>query len=144
MECLLLAEMTPGICIPDSSEPVKSPSPSGFSCHPHPDKQQALLQLDEDISKEVHYISNAGKGRSRKHMTRRHEVLDCSACCGDAFPGCCSRRGRASKSNEELCHELLEFNLAMGLPENRVPSMKELCENGRFVGSIRCFVPLAL
>ncbi|RRT80012.1 hypothetical protein BHE74_00013231, partial [Ensete ventricosum] len=55
-----------------------------------------------------------------------------------------SRRGRASKSNEELCHELLEFNLAMGLPENRVPSMKELCENGRFVGSIRCFVPLAL
>ncbi|KAJ8464981.1 hypothetical protein OPV22_027533 [Ensete ventricosum] len=49
---ILLSEMTPGICIPDSSEPVKSPNPSGFSCHPHPDKQQALLQLDEDISKE--------------------------------------------------------------------------------------------
>ncbi|THU44936.1 hypothetical protein C4D60_Mb02t12630 [Musa balbisiana] len=53
-----------------------------------------------------------------------------------SLASCCSgkkssRRGRASKSNEELCHELREFNLAMGLPENRVPSMKELCENGR-------------
>ncbi|CAL9079980.1 unnamed protein product [Musa textilis] len=53
-----------------------------------------------------------------------------------SLASCCSgkkssRSGRASKSNEELCHELREFNLAMGLPENRVPSMKELCENGR-------------
>ncbi|CAL9766902.1 unnamed protein product [Musa acuminata subsp. burmannicoides] len=53
-----------------------------------------------------------------------------------SLTSCCSgkkssRRGRASKSNEELCHELREFNLAIGLPENRVPSMKELCEKGR-------------
>ncbi|XP_009389138.2 protein PTST homolog 3, chloroplastic-like isoform X2 [Musa acuminata AAA Group] len=53
-----------------------------------------------------------------------------------SLASCCSgkkssRRGRASKSNEELCHELREFNLAIGLPENRVPSMKELCEKGR-------------
>ncbi|XP_065034519.1 protein PTST homolog 3, chloroplastic-like isoform X2 [Musa acuminata AAA Group] len=40
-------------------------------------------------------------------------------------------RGRALKRKEELCHELREFISATGLAENRVPSMKELCENGR-------------
>ncbi|CAL9088973.1 unnamed protein product [Musa textilis] len=40
-------------------------------------------------------------------------------------------RGRALKRKEELCHELREFISAMGLAENHVPSMKELCENGR-------------
>lgn len=37
------------------------------------------------------------------------------------------------KRKEELCHELREFISATGLAENRVPSMKELCENGRSV-----------
>ncbi|WOK98768.1 hypothetical protein Cni_G07480 [Canna indica] len=49
---------------------------------------------------------------------------------------CCSaerssRRGRASKSNAELYDELREFISTVGLPADRTPSMKELCENGR-------------
>ncbi|KAJ8648166.1 hypothetical protein MRB53_001189 [Persea americana] len=38
---------------------------------------------------------------------------------------------RTAKSNAELCNELREFNSMAGLPENHVPSMKELCQHGR-------------
>lgn len=43
---------------------------------------------------------------------------------------------RTAKSNAELCNELREFNSMAGLPENHVPSMKELCQHGRFM----CFL----
>ncbi|CAL9052762.1 unnamed protein product [Musa banksii] len=61
---------------------------------------------------------------SNPYLVRRSLVPCCS---GEEF----SRRGRALKRKEELCHELREFISATGLAENRVPSMKELCENGR-------------
>ncbi|URD97714.1 lysine-specific histone demethylase 1 [Musa troglodytarum] len=60
---------------------------------------------------------------SNPYLVRRSPAPCCS---GEEF-----RRGRALKRNEELCHELREFISAMGLAENHVPSMKELCENGR-------------
>ncbi|XP_065034521.1 protein PTST homolog 3, chloroplastic-like isoform X4 [Musa acuminata AAA Group] len=60
---------------------------------------------------------------SNPYLVRRSLAPCCS---GEEF-----RRGRALKRKEELCHELREFISATGLAENRVPSMKELCENGR-------------
>ncbi|XP_042399208.1 protein PTST homolog 3, chloroplastic-like isoform X7 [Zingiber officinale] len=49
---------------------------------------------------------------------------------------CCSgkkysSKGRAAKSDEELCDELREFIESMGLPEDHLPSISELRENGR-------------
>ncbi|KAK9153901.1 hypothetical protein Sjap_001381 [Stephania japonica] len=41
------------------------------------------------------------------------------------------RARRGVKSNEELCDELREFVLAVGLPEGHVPSWKDLAEHGR-------------
>ncbi|KAG9441897.1 hypothetical protein H6P81_017751 [Aristolochia fimbriata] len=38
---------------------------------------------------------------------------------------------RRTKSNEELCRDLLEFMSAVGLPKQSVPSIKELCQHGR-------------
>ncbi|RRT56682.1 hypothetical protein B296_00026872, partial [Ensete ventricosum] len=60
---------------------------------------------------------------SNPYLVRRSPAHCCS---GKIFRG-----GRALRSAEELCHELREFISATGLAENRVPSMKELCENGR-------------
>ncbi|RZS14360.1 hypothetical protein BHM03_00046047, partial [Ensete ventricosum] len=62
---------------------------------------------------------------SNPYLVRRSPAHCCS---GKIFRG-----GRALRSAEELCHELREFISATGLAENRVPSMKELCENGRSV-----------
>ncbi|WOL07399.1 hypothetical protein Cni_G16140 [Canna indica] len=67
-------------------------------------------------SQDLHYLWS-----SNPHLSRR------SLCCS----GMKSRKGRASKTDEELCHELREFISATGLPESRLPSMNELCENGR-------------
>ncbi|XP_042409019.1 protein PTST homolog 3, chloroplastic-like isoform X7 [Zingiber officinale] len=49
---------------------------------------------------------------------------------------CCSgkkysSKGRAAKSDEELCDELREFIESMGLPEDHLPSISELRDNGR-------------
>ncbi|XWS66834.1 hypothetical protein CRYUN_Cryun05aG0235000 [Craigia yunnanensis] len=41
------------------------------------------------------------------------------------------RSGRKVKSNEELCNDIREFIAAVGLPEDHVPSMKELSQHGR-------------
>ncbi|KAK9126632.1 hypothetical protein Scep_015478 [Stephania cephalantha] len=41
------------------------------------------------------------------------------------------RARRGVKSNEEVCDELREFVLMVGLPKGHVPSWKELAENGR-------------
>lgn len=42
---------------------------------------------------------------------------------------------KRTKSDKEVCNELREFMSVIGLPENRVPTLKELSEHGRFVGS---------
>ncbi|KAG8648573.1 hypothetical protein MANES_08G011400v8 [Manihot esculenta] len=42
-----------------------------------------------------------------------------------------SRSGRKVKSDAELCNDIREFLSAVGLPEDHVPSMKELSDNGR-------------
>ncbi|XP_026664867.2 protein PTST homolog 3, chloroplastic isoform X2 [Phoenix dactylifera] len=42
-----------------------------------------------------------------------------------------ARASRALKSNEEICGELREFMSTMGLPEDCVPSTKELSKHGR-------------
>ncbi|XP_020594781.1 uncharacterized protein LOC110034884, partial [Phalaenopsis equestris] len=42
------------------------------------------------------------------------------------------RPSRAALSDEDLCKELREVMLVAGLPADRVPLMKELCEHGRF------------
>ncbi|XVF76389.1 hypothetical protein PTKIN_Ptkin13bG0262600 [Pterospermum kingtungense] len=41
------------------------------------------------------------------------------------------KSSRKVKSNEELCNEIKEFVAAVGLPEGRVPSLKELSQHGR-------------
>ncbi|XP_020588336.1 uncharacterized protein LOC110030107 isoform X2 [Phalaenopsis equestris] len=41
------------------------------------------------------------------------------------------RPSRAALSDEDLCKELREVMLVAGLPADRVPLMKELCEHGR-------------
>lgn len=43
------------------------------------------------------------------------------------------RSGRKVKSDAELCNDIREFLSAVGLPEDHVPSMKELSDNGRWV-----------
>ncbi|KAJ7972349.1 putative 5'-AMP-activated kinase-like protein [Quillaja saponaria] len=42
-----------------------------------------------------------------------------------------SRRSRKVKSNVELCNDIREFLAAVGLPEDHIPSMKELSQHGR-------------
>nr|XP_010918643.1 protein PTST homolog 3, chloroplastic isoform X2 [Elaeis guineensis] len=65
--------------------------------------------------------------RSRPIPAPRNLTLSCSGekSCKKA------RASRAAKSNEELCNELREFISTMGLPENCVPTTKELSKNGR-------------
>lgn len=46
-----------------------------------------------------------------------------------------AKSSRRTKSDKEVCNELREFMSVIGLPENRVPTLKELSEHGRFVGS---------
>ncbi|KAF3775405.1 hypothetical protein EJ110_NYTH50438 [Nymphaea thermarum] len=50
---------------------------------------------------------------------------------GSSRSGRSLRVTRAGKSNADLCKELKEFLLSVGLPPNRVPSMKELSQHGR-------------
>lgn len=42
------------------------------------------------------------------------------------------RSGTKVKSNAELCHDIREFVTSVGLPEDHVPSLKELTQHGRF------------
>ncbi|XP_031742413.1 protein PTST homolog 3, chloroplastic isoform X2 [Cucumis sativus] len=42
-----------------------------------------------------------------------------------------SRASRRKKSNEELCNDIREFIRSVGLPEDHVPSTKELSQHGR-------------
>ncbi|KAG6642884.1 protein PTST homolog 3, chloroplastic isoform X1 [Carya illinoinensis] len=42
-----------------------------------------------------------------------------------------TRGSRKVKSNAELCNDIREFVTALGLPEDHVPSMKELSQHGR-------------
>ncbi|KAG1354982.1 protein PTST, chloroplastic [Cocos nucifera] len=65
--------------------------------------------------------------RSRPIPAPRNLTLSCS---GEKSSKK-ARASRAAKSNEELCYELREFISTMGLPENCVPSTKELSQNGR-------------
>ncbi|KAL3358290.1 hypothetical protein AABB24_015432 [Solanum stoloniferum] len=41
------------------------------------------------------------------------------------------RASRKVKSNDDLCNDIREFLSSVGLPENHVPTMKELSQNGR-------------
>ncbi|XP_068646012.1 protein PTST homolog 3, chloroplastic [Aristolochia californica] len=41
------------------------------------------------------------------------------------------KASRPTKTNEELCRDLLEFISTVGLPEQSVPTIKELCQHGR-------------
>ena len=52
---------------------------------------------------------------------------------------CFRSRSRKVKSNEELCNEIREFLTALGLPEDHVPSTKELSLHGRFFDSFSLF-----
>ncbi|XP_015088632.1 protein PTST homolog 3, chloroplastic isoform X2 [Solanum pennellii] len=42
-----------------------------------------------------------------------------------------SRASRKVKSNDDLCNDIREFLSSVGLPEDHVPTMKELSQNGR-------------
>lgn len=42
------------------------------------------------------------------------------------------RASRKGKSNADLCRDIREFVSAAGLPEDHVPSLKELSQHGRF------------
>lgn len=42
-----------------------------------------------------------------------------------------SRASRKVKSNDDLCNDIREFLSSVGLPEDHVPTMKELSQHGR-------------
>lgn len=43
------------------------------------------------------------------------------------------RASRKAKSDADLRNDIKEFLSTVGFPENHVPTMKELTQNGRFV-----------
>uniref|UniRef100_A0A1D1Z445 Sucrose nonfermenting 4-like protein n=1 Tax=Anthurium amnicola TaxID=1678845 RepID=A0A1D1Z445_9ARAE len=63
---------------------------------------------------------------AQRGQSCRALLLTCSAKKSRA-----NRKSRAVKTNAEICCELREFVLAVGLPEHHVPSTKELLEHGR-------------
>ncbi|CAN0881158.1 Protein PTST homolog 3, chloroplastic [Linum grandiflorum] len=63
------------------------------------------------------------------HHDDRHPFGDRSLVCACSLKS--SRVKRKVKSNEELRDDIKEFLLAVGLPEDHVPSRKELIDNGR-------------
>jgi hypothetical protein len=52
------------------------------------------------------------------------------------------RGSRKVKSSAELCNDIREFVTAFGLPEDHVPSLKELLQHGRFLNSYYLFLLL--
>lgn len=49
-----------------------------------------------------------------------------------------NRANRKVKSNEDLCKDIKEFLSMVGLPQDYVPSTKELSQHGRFVFLFLC------
>ncbi|CAL1379124.1 unnamed protein product [Linum trigynum] len=73
-------------------------------------QQQSQLQCD-------------GLIHDHRHLPSRERSLVCA--CSVRMPR------KKVKSNEELCNDIREFLCAVGLPEDHVPTTKELADNGR-------------
>ncbi|XP_038882852.1 protein PTST homolog 3, chloroplastic isoform X2 [Benincasa hispida] len=62
------------------------------------------------------------------HHHHRHPRRDSNVCTCSIRN---SRTSRKTKSNEELCNDIREFIRSVGLPEDHIPSTKELSQHGR-------------
>ncbi|MQL80624.1 hypothetical protein Taro_013081 [Colocasia esculenta] len=115
---------------------VKIPTPLMALCH----LRNPLLFTSRELQP-VPSVSRLAEERLRWDAQRspscRVLLLECSA---KKSRG--SRKPKTTRSNTDLCNELRHFVFAMGLPENHVPSTKELLEHGRWVALQRDPVPL--
>ncbi|XP_020093902.1 uncharacterized protein LOC109713977 isoform X3 [Ananas comosus] len=62
---------------------------------------------------------------------RKPVCRNLSLACSGEQPREKAKSSRRTKSDKEVCNELREFMSVIGLPENRVPTLKELSEHGR-------------
>nr|CAD1835749.1 unnamed protein product [Ananas comosus var. bracteatus] len=62
---------------------------------------------------------------------RKPVCKNLSLACSGEQPREKAKSSRRTKNDKEVCNELREFMSVIGLPENRVPTLKELSEHGR-------------
>nr|CAD1835724.1 unnamed protein product [Ananas comosus var. bracteatus] len=62
---------------------------------------------------------------------RKPVCRNLSLACSGEQPREKAKSSRRTKSDKEVCNELREFMSVIGLPENRVPMLKDLSEHGR-------------